>query len=792
MRHIIFALALCLLPAALFAQAYQWTTFTSTSNAVDLIEANGQVWTATTGGISGYSTATGTFDNYTNTRGLAMNQCAAVGKDDRGFIWAGLGDARITRLNPETGVVRQIVDLQGEVFAITDILNVGDEVFVSGNNGIYRFAYRDVVDNYRVIESIRVIGTFPGETRVNGLAVYNDTLYAATNIGLARAALNQPQLSAPSAWETFTAGNSILPQNAINAIGTGPFGLWIATPDYILCFRNGQFGCASIHSGVVAFDSSYAITHTNLLRNDGTGQGVSWSTVGPAFGNLTGICHLSSGGYALAAADNDNGRGGISIFNGDAESPEFTAVLSSPGIGGNTITALGLDAVGTLWVGGSGSTAGVYVKRGDDWTNYSRSSGDTARFFRYTPTGFAFDNEGGAWVGSMGAGVAWFHQDTFTLVNTWDSTSFYDSAGTGHLIPRLFGISGAPQYVETYVTRSADGDIYISNLEAVTDLSLIRAPHEWIARGNNRDPWTYYRPGLHDQFSDFPAIGQLLVDPMDRIWAGGGRNGNRTFVLDERGTPADTADDVWSYFTPTDRKDPVTCYEDINKEVLTWDIDSQGYLWVGTVNGAYYSQGGVPSDPSQVRFICVADLPIGRRVNAIHVDAQDNKWFGTDEGIAVMDKNFNYVNVFQTASSIEHASGLISNNISAITSNPRTGEIWVGTPDGLSRFTSAYVASGSDLDKIWPYPNPFRADGTQRMRIDPARLGGHFDDMRIFTISGRLVRTLNWSEMTNPGRGGGWDGRNNDGELVAGGVYIIVVASSDGMSATGKVAVLGR
>jgi hypothetical protein len=77
------------------------------------------------------------------------------------------------------------------------------------------------------------------------------------------------------------------------------------------------------------------------------------------------------------------------------------------------------------------------------------------------------------------------------------------------------------------------------------------------------------------------------------------------------------------------------------------------------------------------------------------------------------------------------------------------------------------------------------------MRVDPVRVGGRFDEFRVFTISGRLVRTLTWSDMTSPGQGG-WDGRNDKQELVSGGVYLLVASSNDGKSAVGKVAVLGR
>lgn len=74
------------------------------------------------------------------------------------------------------------------------------------------------------------------------------------------------------------------------------------------------------------------------------------------------------------------------------------------------------------------------------------------------------------------------------------------------------------------------------------------------------------------------------------------------------------------------------------------------------------------------------------------------------------------------------------------------------------------------------------------MYVDSDDLGGRFDDLRVFTLGGRLVRELTWTEAISTG----WDGRNSKGNLVAGGVYLVVATTADGHSATGKIAVLGR
>jgi len=799
-----------LLPALAFAQPFQWTTYTSTSNVVRMTVLDGRVWMATSGGLSAYDPATQTFDVYTNTRGLAMNQCVAIGKDAHGFVWAAHADARITRLNPLTGQSSIITALkEGRIFDITDIFDVGDRVFVAANDGIYPFFYYPLVDDYITDTPINVIGTFPANTRVACLAVADSFLYAGTQYGIARASLSERYLESPAVWQNWTTANSPLPESNVMAMqgyhrsGASDL-LFVATPSRLVTFSGPSLFDQSLIGGVHAFSrklEGLAATSERVFTYDNSqNPPARWRLLN---GSLPGIADVdgldgatpSEVVYLAGLQDTPSGTGGLSL--GMRVLPSDTVVwgntLRAPGIGGNFIMALALDPHGRLWAGGAGDAPGLFVRENDTWRNYSLSNGYAHRLFGSTPTGFVFDDYGGTWASCVGNGVAWFREDSVHFFNTRDSSGF--ALADGAFRPRFAGIAGDSNYVETYLARNSAGDLFISNLEARNGVSLMCVPREWIAQGNNPAPWTYFRPVLAGQNTDFAAIGRLLVDPLQRVWAGSGRNGSRTFVIDTRGTPSDTGGDIWFAYLPANLRDPVTCYEEPNKEVLTWAVDGQSYLWIGTINGAYYTQGGVPFDLNQLRFVCVVDLTIGHRVNAIHVDAHDNKWFGTDEGVAVLDKNFVRVHVFQTAGSPDNRSGLVSNNVLAIASDARTGDVWIGTTDGLSRFASPYVSRGGDLGDLWPCPNPFRADGTQRMRVDPQRLGGRFDEFRVFTISGRLVRKLTWSEMAgscDPDGWGGWDGRNDEGVLVAGGVYVLVASSNDGKSAVGKVAVLGR
>jgi len=788
MRFLTLALAAGLFPLLCFGHAYEWTTFTSTSDVRDMMQRDGVVWTATTGGLSSYDPVSGVFEVYTNTRGLAMNSCAAVGGDAHGFVWAGLADARISRIHPETGQVQQIVDLQNEVFEITAIAAHGEDVFVAANNGVYRFAYYGVVDNYRVLEPIKALGSLPGETRVTCLAVHDGFLYAGTQFGMARARLDQTYFSPIEAWEVFVAGAGSLPENSIRGFGADSL-LWIITPSYVSAFDGTEFVCQSAFPGVVAVTDGgahgvIAATATTMYRQTVTLPPCEWTALDTVnLGQIRRLAYDASNARLFAGVgDSELGSGGVTWIDLDAADGHFGPPHSAPGIGGNEITALGVDGRGRLWAGGGGFTAGVYSYDGSEWTNYSRSTGYSHPFFRADVTAIAFDDGHHAWVSTFGGGTCWFADDTVIVFNTQDTLGF---AGDG---PRFSGIPGGADYVVSRVARGAGGDMYITNRLATSQRPLVRVPAAWIARGNNDDPWDYLTPNPNPV--GYYEVEEVLVDPLGRIWMGASRDGLYTYVLD-RGNPDFPSDDSWFTYQPRERQDAVTCFEDITAPVRDWDVDQQGYLWIATTNGAYYTQGGVPYDLRFLRFICVVDLPVGNQVNAIHVDAHDNKWFGTDQGVAVLDKNFTWVHVFRTAASVDNRSDLISNNVTAITSNPVTGEVWIGTGDGLSCYNSPYVSSDVDAD-IWPYPNPFRADGTQKMCVDPQRFGGRFDELRILTISGRLVRKLSWSQMLDCPQRGGWDGRNQDGDLVAGGVYLLVATTEDGKSTTGKVAVIGR
>jgi hypothetical protein len=124
-----------------------------------------------------------------------------------------------------------------------------------------------------------------------------------------------------------------------------------------------------------------------------------------------------------------------------------------------------------------------------------------------------------------------------------------------------------------------------------------------------------------------------------------------------------------------------------------------------------------------------------------------------------------------------------------------TAKAWDVYNNSSTVQTAFVVASTSDLriSDVFNYPNPF-AHGTtftfQQNQSSPIDV-----EIKIYTLAGRIVRVLSSSGVTDTFVRIGWDGRDEDGDILANGVYLyrVVAHTVDGEKSTqaiGKLSVL--
>ena len=213
--------------------------------------------------------------------------------------------------------------------------------------------------------------------------------------------------------------------------------------------------------------------------------------------------------------------------------------------------------------------------------------------------------------------------------------------------------------------------------------------------------------------------------------------------------------------------------------------DRSGNLWVGTNKGIKviyngyqaFANGGVgETSPVTCSNITITNgefseyLMAYESITAIAVDGANRKWIGTSAGgLYLISSN----GLEQLEHFTAENSPLFSNKIITLGIQPRTGEVYIGTDQGLQVYRStATYAEDFPLDDIHAFPNPVRPDYD-----GPIAIKGFTRDglVHITDASGHTV----YSTQALGGQAI-WNGRTANGERVASGVYYVFASDGEG------------
>lgn len=227
-----------------------------------------------------------------------------------------------------------------------------------------------------------------------------------------------------------------------------------------------------------------------------------------------------------------------------------------------------------------------------------------------------------------------------------------------------------------------------------------------------------------------------------RVWLGYEDAG--LSILDTKGDPANVAGYSWRYFNGQSGSQlPDATVSDI-------EVVGSNDAWVLTSANLVHFQNNQKS--KQVGLNSGGEP---RRGNALAIDGKGTKWVATSSGVLRVDRNDN-VTVINTGNS-----DLIANEVLDVAIDPTNGDILFETRLGASRLREvAEPFTGGD--DSFAYPNPFQPDGTARLMVG----GSTATDGTVYDLVGRPVARFALNE--------GWDGRDNSGEFVAPGLYLVV------------------
>jgi ligand-binding sensor domain-containing protein len=547
--------------------------------------------------------------------------------------------------------------------------------------------------------------------------------------GIKRAKLDFPNLMAPDAWFTYSTLDG-LPHRRVNFIV--PFGnkLYAGTENGVASYDG--FWSAHGLSGLKVFD--YAVTNDTLFI--ATSNGVylldgnnQWQVQPPQNSLISGLVYAPGSGLWIGL---DNR--GLAHYADQTWQPfEPNAPLS------NKVSSLVIDSDTNLWVTFSRPNGGIARYDGETWTNFSYINGDVpSDDYR----AIAVDSVGRIWAASWGKGIT-------RITETADGFSLEQlDRSEGHLA----GIIQDDKFVVTVdVTVDPDGNVWILNRQA--------ADRRVVAVVTPEDQWAYFStsdgiPSIH--------VTSITRDDAGRMWVATEDRG--IGVIDYNETLLDHSDDDLSQGLTTG--DGL-----VTMHIKSVASDAFGYIWVGTPEGVHYWEGGDVRAEYKV---------INEDINSIYVDIRNNKWFATNGGLSQLASDYVSWQDFSTDNS-----PLVSDNVTCVVLDGKSGFAYIGTTMGLSQYHTAYTRPAVNLENVFGFPNPFILGVHPRFIIDKL---ADKATVRFYTPEGILVRNISSSLIL--GSRAEWDGTNDRGEQVASGVYLYLVTTEDGLSTMGKVAVI--
>ncbi len=731
-----------------------WEDFYSYNNVKDFIKVDSKIYAVTDNAVFIYDVTTQEVKKLSSVQGLS-------GKTATSIYFSETFQKLI--IGYSTGLL-EIIDTDGKITIANDverltitgekeirhIIEYNDKLYLSTSFAIvvYDIENSQYGDTY-------FIGNNSTSVKINQIAVFNDIIYAATEIGIFTADANAQNLIDFNNWrqpqddflgnfktievfnnQLFTSINNNFYQ--VNTIAT--LQSINSLPDEILNLK-----ASDDFLTVTTLKSAYVY---NTLIN----QEVITTTTPEYDYNLqssyaeNNTIYLGTSEYGILQRSFSNAVDHIEIH---PQGPTSNDIFS--------ITAENDN----LWVVYGGYNAaftpqqrqlGFSHLNGEDWINTDYNAAFPARDLAHVTIDPI--NPEKVYISSWNDGILVIEDNNIqTLLNDQNS-------GLERLV-----LTGSPDFYSIRINGTAfdnQGNFWVANAWVDKRLKKLSSNGAW-SEFDLSSIMTNVALGLTE----------LAIDRTGSVWIGTRRNG--VLVYNENG----------------DRKRALI--SEVNKGSLpdantrTLAIDRNNRIWIGTSKGlVVYANAGSVFDESiyDAAPIIIDDDGIPKKllgdqpINTIAIDGADNKWFGTDTGGVLATNPSGRETLFNFN---KDNSPLPSNKILKIKVDNSNGKVFFATDKGIVAFNNNVAPFGDSLGEVYAYPNPVKKEHSF-VTID-GRNNTHLPrgtNVKILDASGRLVHETNVVEGQEL-KGGKviWNKSNLAGRKVASGVYIVLLTLPD-------------
>jgi hypothetical protein len=643
--------------------------------------------------------------------------------------------------------------------SINDIYFIGNYAYLATGFGVV------VVDTDRnEIKDTYLIGANGAYIRTYQIVSDGFVIYVSTASGISFANLSDPFLSNYAAWSqmpgipigiynTITLFNNKLVANLSRYyMGQGFFNdttlyydFDLAAWSYIPGFGDGhtvkKLACTSERlwvvdwGGIIPFD-------TNLVSSG------PWYTLGP------GVLLFPNDVFPVANKDiwyADDQKGLVNMtepwfgFQYRPNGPVSIDAAAMDFSDGKLIVVPGGkdDAWNNIY-----NTSGISFYEGNQWTVLQKNTLpalDTLydiNFCEIDP-----EDKTHVWLGSWGRGLIEVKDNN--IVNRYTQ---YNSILQSKVEYPWCGIGG--------IEYDQDGNLWMVNSHTMKCLKVKKADNTWAEFD------------FQGMIVTGTTVGDLMITQSGQKWMIIPRNGG-IIVFDDAGTINTTSDDKKKKlgFTSTNGSMPGT-------DVLCMAEDHDGEIWIGTDKGIgvfYCAENIFSTDGCNAQQILIQQgqytqiLMESQTVTSIAVDGANRKWIATESGgVFLMSADGTKEIQHFTAEN----SPLLSDNVTGVTIDPSTGEVFFSTGKGIVSYRGEAIEGADEMGDVYAYPNPVQPGYSGPIAIQGLVRDA---DVKITDISGNLVY-----QTTALGGQAIWNGNNFQGQRAASGVYLVFITNEDG------------
>jgi hypothetical protein len=238
-------------------------------------------------------------------------------------------------------------------------------------------------------------------------------------------------------------------------------------------------------------------------------------------------------------------------------------------------------------------------------------------------------------------------------------------------------------------------------------------------------------------------------------------------------------------------------------QVKSLAIDNRNQLWIGTFKGlrVLYNTSNFLTNPNpSASEIVIVEEGVPKELLAlqfitdIKVDGSNNKWIGTDDAGIFYFSPDGQENIYHFTTD---NSPLPSNQIRDISIDSQSGKVFIATSKGLVSFLSGGSNPEDELANAFVYPNPVRPEynilGSSDLNDinNGVKIKGLTENVniKITDIEGNLVAEAQSRVNLRSSKAGYnfaidggtaiWNGKNLGNNVVATGVYLILINDLD-------------